>query len=226
MNLIEAASNLEEFGVNSLRNRIASLEAAFKGRSKAECGAESLSQGLVLNLLESAVILKRAAGQVNILIHALGILLSLPYILEDGEVIQSLSLGAGSAGRAFDLETDCRVSEFKFIRWRGRDSARQDALFKDFFYLTESNTAKQRNLYLLEVERPQRFLEGGRSLTSVLSRDDKLRGDFRTLYGDRFTRVRDYYKYRQGRVLLIDLRPLVPYAELFAEHVADERRAG
>ena len=52
------------------------------------------------------------AGQVNVVIHALGILISLPYLLEDDEEIQSLSLGAGNTGRRYDLETDRRVAEF------------------------------------------------------------------------------------------------------------------
>jgi RNA polymerase sigma-70 factor (ECF subfamily) len=39
--------------------------------------------------------------------------------LEPGELVQSLSLGAGNTGRAHDLETDRRIDEFR----PGRDGA-------------------------------------------------------------------------------------------------------
>lgn len=43
----------------------------------------------------------------------------LPHILEPDERVESVSLGAGNTGRDFDLETNVRVAEFKFIHWRG-----------------------------------------------------------------------------------------------------------
>ena len=36
------------------------------------------------------------AGQVNTVIHVLGILVSLPFVLDPGEKVLSLSLGAGT----------------------------------------------------------------------------------------------------------------------------------
>jgi hypothetical protein len=76
---------------------------------------------------------------VNVAIHALGILLALPEILEVlevGEVVEELSLGAGNTGRAFDLVTNVRVAEFKFIKWRGgAEAIRQNGLFVDVFHL-------------------------------------------------------------------------------------------
>ena len=62
---------------------------------------------------------KRSAGQINVIVHAVGILVALPKILEPGELVQSLSLGAGNTGRAHDLETDRRIDEFR----AGRDGA-------------------------------------------------------------------------------------------------------
>ena len=52
-------------------------------------------------------------GQINVIVHAVGILVALPKILELGELVQSLSLGAGNTGRAHDLETDRRIDEFR-----------------------------------------------------------------------------------------------------------------
>jgi hypothetical protein len=131
--------------------------------------------------------------------------------LEDDERIEALSLGAGNTGRLFDLETNHRVAEFKFIQWRGGpESIRQNGLFKDFFYLAEAETSKGRYLYLLELDRPIKFLNGGRALSSILTKDQRLRNDFETLYGQRFSVARDYYLYRRDRVYLCDLRKLVP----------------
>lgn len=46
-------------------------------------------------------------------------LLSLPNILDSGERVESLSLGAGNTPGGHDLVTDRRIAEFKFTRWRG-----------------------------------------------------------------------------------------------------------
>ena len=56
-------------------------------------------------------------GPDRVIVHAVGILVALPKILEPGELVQSLSLGAGNTGRAHDLETDRRIDEFR----AGRD---------------------------------------------------------------------------------------------------------
>ena len=112
------------------------------------------------------------------MIHAIGILLCLPHILEPDERVQYLSLGAGNTGKAFDLETDRRVAEFKFIHWRGADAVRQNGLFKDFYLLAEDPTTKQKLLYVLEEERPRSFLNGRRSLNSIMSTNRKLRHAF------------------------------------------------
>jgi len=61
-------------------------------------------------VLGAAGLIKQLAGQINVVIHALGILLCLPHILRPGEVIEYVSLGAGNTGRAFDLETNLRVA--------------------------------------------------------------------------------------------------------------------
>lgn len=53
------------------------------------------------------------------IMHAAGIMVALPWILESGEIVESLSLGAGNTGRDHDLETNRRIAEFKFIDWRG-----------------------------------------------------------------------------------------------------------
>lgn len=123
-------------------------------------------------LLQAALGVKRMAGQINVIVHAVGILVSLPYVLEPGERIESLSLGAGNTGRLHDLETHRQIAEFKFIEWRGGpESIRQNSLFVDLFNLVSANTSKRRVLYVIGKETPLRFLRNRRALSSVLSRN-------------------------------------------------------
>lgn len=211
MDLIEAARRLESLDNGDLTGRLASFEATF--RSQDAVTAETLCEecGISESSVEAAFVLKTAAAQINVVIHAIGILTALPHILADGERIESLSLGAGNTGRHFDLETTHRLAEFKFIQWRGgAESIRQNGLFKDFFYLAEEETDRERWLYLLELDRPLRFLAGRRALSSVMSKHQRLREDFRAAYGDEFRLTCDYYRHAEDRVRLCDLTEVVP----------------
>ena len=72
---------------------------------------------------------------------------------------------------AFDLETNLRVAEFKFINWRGgTETIRQNGVFKDYLLLALHPTAKRKHLYLLGTDHAVKFLRGGRALSSVLNR--------------------------------------------------------
>lgn len=202
---------IRDFEQGSLTKRLSTLEALFTRADRKGAAQLCKLQEVNLGLIKAAVELKTLAGQVSVLIHAAGILTALPRILRNAEVVESLSLGAGNTGRSFDLETNRRIAEFKFIHWRGGpETIRQNSLFKDFYYLAEAGGRKVRFLYLLELERPLQFLRGGRSLASVMSRNSKLNRDFRHRYGNRFRVVREYYKYRRGRVKLVDLSPILP----------------
>ena len=53
--------------------------------------------------LRAALNLKDTFGQINVVIHALGILNMLPHILEEEEQVHYVTLGAGDTGRDFDL---------------------------------------------------------------------------------------------------------------------------
>ncbi|MBM3137307.1 MAG: hypothetical protein FJZ98_03855 [Chloroflexi bacterium] len=161
--------------------------------------------------LDAALVIKKAAGQINVVIHTLGIMLSLPYILEKNEVVEALSLGAGNTGKDFDLETDKRVAEFKFIHWQGGpESIRQNQLFKDFFFLAESKSPKTKFLYVLKKEIPLRFFHGGRALKSVMSRNRVLDDRFREIYGEKLVKVNEYYQFRRDEVEIVDLFDVLP----------------
>jgi hypothetical protein len=210
LSLAKAAERIQDFERGSLTERLAGLEALFEKADRKRAAGFCETQKLDSSLLHAALELKKVAGQVNVLIHAAGILMALPSILRRSETVQTLSLGAGNTGRRFDLETNRRIAEFKFIHWRGgSESIRQNSLFKDFYYLAEARSRKVRYLYLLELERPLQFLHGGRSLASVMSRNTKFAREFRHRYGNRFRVVREYYKYRRSRVELVDLSPIL-----------------
>ena len=209
--LVEAARRLQDFEHGSLTKRISTLESELENADKALCASMFQTFHINLSLLDSALALKQIAGQINVLIHAIGILLALPHILEDQETIQSVSLGAGNTGKSFDLETTHRVAEFKFINWKGGpESIRQNQLFKDFYLLAEHDTSKKRCLYVIGKTHPLKFLQGGRSLSSVMSRNNKLWTVFKNLYGEKFSVVSEYYEYRKSLVHLIDIAGLVP----------------
>lgn len=205
-NLLQAIRDLQDFTAPSLTQRIASFESALVDSDADSCAAVLASESVSRELLSGAILLKRTASQINTLIHALGILLALPHILEPGELIEYLSLGAGNTGRAFDLETTRRIAEFKFINWQGgAETIRQNALFKDFFLLAEYPIPKRKFLYVLGTEHPLRFFRSGRSLQSVMSRHNKLWTEFQRLYNNRFSTVVEYFSYKQNEVNIEDI---------------------
>ena len=211
ISILEAAKAIQQFEKDSLTDRISGIENKLAGADLSVVQSVYPSLGVTSDLLESAITFKRTAGQINALIHSIGILLSLPEILESGEVVEYLSLGAGNTGRPFDLETNRRIGEFKFINWQGgAESIRQNALFKDFFLLAEYETPKQKYLYVLGKKHPMKFLNGGRSLESVMSRNNKMWSEFQAKYGGRFKKVNEYFEYRKSVVQLVDVAEIVP----------------
>lgn len=194
-----------------LTSWIGGLEAGLQGTDVDQVRAFVNREGIGRETLDAALLIKRVSGQINVLVHAIGILNALPYILEPGEVVETLSLGAGNTGRRHDLETDRRVAEFKFIEWRGGpESIRQNSVFADLFNLANSPTDKQRVLYLVGTTIPLRFLENRRALGSVMSRNAALEARFRAVHGDKLRTVRDYYDSVRDQVEVVDLVGLVP----------------
>jgi len=211
MDIGKAIELVADFTQGDLTARLSSIERALVGGNSEHAFSFCGLQQLDTDLLSAASKIKTVAARIDDIVHALGILVSLPRIIKEDEKIISMSLGAGNTGRLWDLETDQQVAEFKFIRWQGGpESIRQNSLFKDFFYLAETDTDRLRRVYLLGLDYPTRFLTGGRSIDSVVSRNARLAKDFREKYGSRFPRVRDYFEYCRNRVELVDLLPIVP----------------
>jgi hypothetical protein len=211
MDIGRAIELIAEFTGGDLTGRLSEIEQALEAGTHEKAVRFCNEHHLDSDMLQAAFEIKSVAGRINDIVHALGILVSLPKIIREDEKIISMSLGAGNTGRLWDLETDRQVAEFKLIRWQGgSESIRQNGLFKDFFSLAEYETDKARRLYVLGIEHPKKFLLGGRSIDSIVSRNATLAKEFREKYGNRFTRVREYFEQRRHQVELVDLIPIVP----------------
>ena len=151
------------------------------------------------------------SAQIDVLVHASCIAYALPFILDDNEVVQSVSLGADNAESAFDLVTDRRIAEFKFILWKVKGNAvREKTVFGDFFKLARVATSKQKYLYLLNKEIPEKFLQGKRDILKTLDSNENLRTAFTLKYGQTFTTVGEYYSAHKESVILVDLTAEIP----------------
>lgn len=204
--LVSAAALLKRFSGDGLSHTLGLIERRSQGVTS-ETTAHLLDDaGADAATYQAAALIKSLAGEINVAIHALGILRCLPHILQPGEVVEYVSLGAGNTGRAFDLETNLRVAEFKFINWRGGpETIRQNGIFKDFFLLAHHDTPKSKHLYLLGANHALKFLRGGRALDSVLSRHVGLKEAFRDRFGKRYQVVSDYFLDHGDMVLIEDV---------------------
>ena len=216
----QSVDALLKFQQNGLKHKISLIENQSIGLSRDQLIKLNTNNTVDINLIQSALDIKQIVGQINEIIHAVGIMLLLPYILDDDEKVEALSLGSGNTGKLFDLETSRQIAEFKFINWKGgSESIRQNHLFKDFFYLAEAETNKNRNMYVMGLEQPLKFLKGGRSLSSVLSTNRGLEAAFKTKYGLRLNKVNDYYNFHKDTVRLIDINQIMPVlARTVTEH--------
>lgn len=210
MSIDHAIEAIENFQGASLTESLSSIEAHIKRFDLNDIQSFCDSRGINDAFMASALSIKKIAGQINVVIHAAGILCSLQSIMEPGEVVENVSLGAGNAGRKFDLETNFRVAEYKFIDWQGgSESIRQNGIFKDFFELAEHKTPKRKFLYVVGTEFPLRFLQGGRALTSVLSRYPTILARITEKYGSGIERVCDYYDLKKQEVNICDVAPCI-----------------
>lgn len=203
--IADAALLFQKTKGESLRRTIGDLQIGLIQKKKNEISP--IVNGVDVDAaFRAALLVKAASAQVSEVVHALAILLSIPKILEDGEVIESLSLGAGNTGGHHDLETDRRVAEFKIIDWKGADSVREAQLFKDFFILAESATTKRRFLYITGHNWADKALRGGRDCKSVLKK--KLLSVLAEKYPDVQT-FGDYFARKQADVHVVGLDALL-----------------
>ena len=202
--LNDAISKVSEFVGDDLTERLFYFEYNLEGTNKTATLELLNSTSINFGLFNAADFIKHQVSQINTILHAVGVLALLPYILEDAETIESLSLGAGNTNKQFDLQTNLRVAEFEFSEWKGHDSARQTSLFEDFYNLAEFKTVKSRYLYVNDTELQLKFLNSDRAISSVLNRKSKL-DDFQRKVGANFIRVNEYHNYRKSNVEIVDI---------------------
>jgi len=206
-----AIKKIESFNQhNDLRKIISEFEKNLPKRNASDL-YQMLEMGAIdTSLFTSALEVKQVIGQINVMIHAWGVLVSLPHILKHGEEIEYVSLGAGNTGKQFDLKTSYRVAEFKFITWRGGpETIRKNSLFKDFYNLVANGEDFEKYLYVLETDYPLKSLNSTRTIKSTLSKRS-LYEEFTKKYGDKYKTVKDYYKDFENSVKIVDLRKFVP----------------
>ena len=195
---------------SNLKSQIITVENNSQLRKKDEIACY-IERNNIDRAFSRSLEIKELTTQVDIAIHAYGILLALPIILEDDEVVESLSLGAGNTGKLFDLITTQRVAEFKFARWRSHNNTmRQNGIFKDFLELAElsddsEHKDKNKCIYCFDAEAVIKFLStSNRRLDSVLSRNpvDKQYPEI----ADKYRTVSKYYHARYERdIKIVDL---------------------
>lgn len=192
--VVDALDRVTRFRGENLSVGVARLERVLAGQDRKGLGTVLLQELVTLDLLRTAVYVKRAAAQIDTVVHTVGILLCLPELLEDGEQIQAVSLAAGSTGKSCDLVTDRRIAEFTFIDWKGgSESIRKQKVFKDFCQLAEARTTKCRYLYFLGDEHAPKVFCSRSPGKGMLRKFAILRDAFLQQYEPTLS-VRDYYQ--------------------------------
>lgn len=154
--LVKATEAIARLGTGTdLTAKIRAIEVSLTGKQRRAAERTIANNEIDEAVLKGALKIKDLAGQIHVVIHAVGMLVVLPHILERDERIESVSLGAGNTGREYDLVTDRRIAEFKFIQWRGgAESIRQNSLFIDLFNLASAETSKRRYMYVVDRKHP------------------------------------------------------------------------
>ena len=207
----EATSLVESFRQPQLRSKVAQIEGALAGANSARA-RDLLGQFSVTHdLLLAAASVKRASAQIDVVIHVIGILVCLPRLLADAEKVEAVSLGAGNSGGDFDLETDRRVAEFKFIAWQGGgDAVRKKTLFEDCVKLALYSGTKDRYIYLLDLPIAQAFLKGTSSTSRILDRNARLFRSFTDRFGSQYPTVGAFWARFSESISLVDLTTIAP----------------
>src|SRR4051812_21868055 len=194
-----------------LGQRIAALEGDLAGKGGEAAGAVVAAHGLTPAMFSASLLVREELGKLSDLIHATGIALALPHLLERGEVLKTPSLAAGNdPGRLYDVETNVRAAEFKFARWtEGGNGGREKDLFKDLVLLTHAPMSLRAEIYV-RGPRPGRFLAGRASGRKQLKRSQAVLALFDAQVSDPHITVSAYVAAYAGHVRVIDLEKAVP----------------
>jgi hypothetical protein len=212
----DALRQIERFRGQSLAETISKIESRLTGAKAQNVAAVNTGNRVDASLIAATAQVKRASAQIDVVIHAVGILYALPHILEKDEILESTSLGAGNAGSDFDVVTDRRIAEFKFIYWQGgSESLRKKTFFQDYFKLIREQSQRAKYFYLLNTEIPLRFLSGTSRSLRMLDRNRRLADAYERLYGNRYQTVGEFYRAHKENVKFVNLVGMVPGLEHF-----------
>jgi hypothetical protein len=197
-----------------LTKTIASLEHSLEGKDGDASRSVVSEAGITVDLLAATMAVRAELGRMSDLIHAAGIVLALPHILEPGERVKGRpSLAAGNdPTRPFDLETDRRVAEFKLSKWMGGSNAmRKRQTFKDLVGLTLDTSDRRKELYVLGPK-PATFLRGSKSAASwALDRSaESLKARFVESFGSLDMPVSVFTSTHGKDVAIVDLAVELP----------------
>jgi hypothetical protein len=212
MDLYAAVGKLDDFlRAAPLTEVIGSLERALEGADRTVAAQAATSAGVTAELLAAAITVRARLGRINDLVHAAGIALALPHLLDDGERIMTRpSLAAGNdPSRPYDLRTDRRAAEFKFAQWKGADAMRKRQTFKDLVLLAASD-APRAELFVVGVE-PAHFLRTCTSSASWgLDRAKAVRALFESKFGSLDTTIAQFTETHAAHVTITDICTLLP----------------
>ena len=82
--LFQASEKIEAFRAGSLRATIATIERELLSLPKEQSNQRLTVLGIGPELLAAAILIKKRSSQIDEIIHAVGILIALPSILENG----------------------------------------------------------------------------------------------------------------------------------------------
>lgn len=165
-------------------------------------------------LFTAAVQTRQQLGRINDLIHATGIALVLPALLEPGERLTNRpSLAAGNdPSRPFDVETDRRIMEFKFAVWQpGSNAARKRGVFHDLLHLAAAPPGRRPELYVVGPQAAKFLLTTTSKVSWALNRQaEKSRQLFEERFGSVDIPIPEFTRGPAAHVKIVDLERRLP----------------
>lgn len=201
-----------------LKGVVADLEHELASASGTEASQATERVGMGgdpgVALFMAAVQTRQQLGRINDLIHATGIALMLPAILESGEHLTNRpSLAAGNdASRPFDVETDRRIMEFKFGVWQpGSNAARKRGVFHDLLHLAAAPSERRPELYVVGPQAAKFLLTTKSKVSWALNRQaEKSQQLFEERFGSVDIPIPEFTKGPAAHVNIIDIKQLLP----------------
>lgn len=201
-----------------LKGVVADLEHELASANGAEASQATEEVGMGgepgAALFTAAVQTRQQLGRLNDLIHATGIALMLPVLLEPDERLTNRpSLAAGNdPSRPFDVETDRRVMEFKFGVWQpGSNAARKRGVFHDLLHLAAAPSKRRPELYVVGPQAAKFLLSTTSKVSWALNRQaEKSRQLFEERFGSVDIPIPEFTRGPAAHVKIVDLEQRLP----------------